>query len=393
METRLSPLDDHARDLARSVAAGELSNTEAVGSILAAAMDRGVISQQIAQAHGSALSRLRHESDEFVDAATFMLVGYALPDGKDSPLDVTRFAEDDSSATGWIRRTVASFRASRIEREIRHVRHMAYLEDEVFPEPASEDPAVFPVDVPDHDEMSEAARDKRKDGEALLFIHASVLYDLLGGPALRWWALSDAERTRVLAVLDEDPSLPRRALTGAEAEDEADLVCELWEDWSDEQIAEATAKSSSDRDIVGLLTRAAVTPFPKPPPGNRGRDERALRRRIQAGLGLSRDFSDRLFDGFMGSKVALHCDKDRRRAPLDPTAFVERVASASSFPATLFAASSASGVPHDDLLSGLVRIVLDHVPVLDPRHFTPTGWSFSGESPHGNPTRRPLDKK
>lgn len=396
METHaaLSSLDDHARLLAGAVIEGEVTNSEAARSILAHAVDRGVVSQQIRAAHGSAISRIRHEADEFIGAATFMLVGYTLPKGQESPLDVSQFSSEDRSATGWVRRTIASFRPSRIEREIRYQGHVGHLEDEIITEVAAPEADPSEHSVPDDAEVIEATKDRRKGGETLLFIHASVLYELTGGPALRWWSLSDSERAQLLRSVESDPGLPMRSLRGSDDHhDESDMVRELWADWSDPQIEDVIAKSSADRDIVGLLTRAAVTPFPKPPPGNRGRDERAMRRRAQEGIGGPRDLSAALFDSFMASKVATYCDKDRRRAPLDCDAAVERRIAARSFPLTLSAVAHCSELSREDLLSALVRLTLEHVPALNPDHFAPGDWSFPAEKALDSDDRRPLDKE
>lgn len=386
--------DDHARLVARSVVERGVPNSEAVHSILAEAVGRGVVSQQVSAAHGSAISRIRHDRDEFIGAATLMLTQYALPADKESPLDVSQFADGESSATGWVRRTVASFRPSRIERAIASLSGVAYLEDEVAFEP--EAPSVQVREhVPDDALVAEASKDKRRGGETLLFIHASVLYELTGGPALRWWTLSDSERAQVLSAIEADPDLPIRSLRGADdSQDESDMVRELWSDWSAEQVEDVVSKSSSDRDIVALLTRAATTPLPRPPAGNRGREERILRRQVQDGLGqCPRDTSAALFDAFMAGKVATYCDKDRRRVPLDHDASIVKKIEASSFPMALSSASLSSGIPRDDILSALVRMTLAHVPALNHDHFSPTSWSFSSEKPPGYAVRRPLDRE
>lgn len=371
-----SALDHAARDLSRRVVEGRLDADDAARTIIAEAICGGEVGLAVRRHHLWAVPAEEHE--EFIAAATHLFALYALPgDGRPSPLDVTPFWEGGASASGWVSKTVQALVVSRVRREYGTTETPRWE----LPERGAWD--IYDLGeldgVPSPDDLEDASRDLLREGETLLRIHASILHRLLGGPALAVWDLTRAQRRMLRDALGRDPQLARRALStsGEQASTVESRIAALWSPWSQEAIAEALEKSTTERDIPGLVTRAALSDIPRPPTRGRVPSLSARRRRMIAALpSVPANLSGTLFDAFESSRVSLYADKDRRRRPLSTTAQTRRSALAASFPSALSTVASASDICRDDLVSGLTALFLDQIPCLDVEAFTPTPWRF-----------------
>lgn len=365
-------LDEHARALADRVLSGDISGDEAAAALLAEAVGSGVAQRVVREIHWRAMRDAR--DDEFVGGAIHLLTTYVLarPE-RPSPLDVTRFARDES-AEGWLRSILRRIRSTRIEREIarRDDRDLLWEHESAY----EHDPVIGPV-APDVQDLREAQHGMERGRESILMLHASVLHRLFEGPALRWWKLSLTERRALKRALDEDPGLAMRSLRPSSDEEGEipDLVRLIWSSWCASGIADVISKSTDERDVVGLLTRAAVSPLPRP--GDRTGAMRSLRSQVLATFPeVERSLAVSAFDAFCAAFVAETSEKDRTSRPLDEVERVRTESLAQTFPSLLREVARASGVRSLDYLSGLTALFLDTVPAVSSEAFTPTPWRF-----------------
>lgn len=377
-------LDEHARRTALRVLDGSLPKADAIAEIVGYAVSPRRVSdleRLVVRHHGTSMRSW--ERDEFIACAIDMVVRYAISTRGTGPqMDPVRFANEDTSATGWLSQVIRSLQPVRIEREMGSHRETfpAELDPDLCPaEPAGADPAQADG-VPDDRELTEASSGMTRGGEKLLHLHASTLHEFLGGPALRVWELSRQELSDLRAAVELRPRMPRAALD-RHSFDVSDpdhvAIRMLWSDWSSDALAEVTAKSLQDRDIALLLTRAALAPLPRLPSSrNHPLEAEAKARAVSFFSGVDRALVVETFEAFCAASVALHHDKDRVRRPLDPEGAARRDVAAARSRSLISELARAGGLSHLDLLSGFIGLVLDPLPVLSSRHFTPTLWRF-----------------
>lgn len=363
-----APIDQHARHLGDRVLAEDLSNEDAASLLVSYAVRHGDARRAVIWAHHGAM--LSTDDDEFIDCAVHLMVTYVLPrEGRPSPVDVSRFACGES-AQGWLRHLARCIRSTRIHREIGR-RHRE--------EPLSDhDRAVADVDHPSMEavyELREASGKVPRAGQSIVLLHASVLHRLFDGPALQSWCLTTTERTRLRDVLDRDPRLPYRVLKAGSSEtgDDAELVRLMWSSWCEEGVRDVLAKSTADRDVVGLLTKAAVVPLPRP--GKSTGAMSSIRAKLRSALPqVDRSLLMTTLDAFIAAYVAPVSEKDYTRRPLDPEEALRRQMLAPAFPNLIREVARSSGVAPEDLLSGLIDLFLAPIPAVSSEAFTPTGW-------------------
>ena len=369
-------LDERARRLGAAVLATQVSRHEAACQVLAEAAESGVVAAMCARHHRGLSSAW--DIDEITSAVTTMLVAYALGSpGRDGHLDVTRFADGSTSASGWVGKVIGSMRATRILREMRTEPTVPADSEALEQVPAAgvEDQVLAPqvADIEAHTKGLPAT------SATIGLIHASALHDLLGLPPLRAWALTSDRRARVLEALAADPGLASRVLSGPEAAAGgavSTLVGSLWGGWARDDVAAMLAASAEGRDIPHLLCQAALRPLPRPT-ARSGQLDRIRARARDAVPADARPAVATALEAFLDAEVQLYTDFDRIRRPVSAQERSRRQASADALPALLEEAARSLGVDRLDVHSGLIDLLLEPLPVVDSRFFTPTAWRFS----------------
>ncbi|WP_394217049.1 hypothetical protein [Brachybacterium vulturis] len=368
-------LDEHAQILGQHCDSGSLTRGEAAAKILSTAFDSGAILLMCHRHHRRLAETCGR--DEVTGAVTSMLVRYALGDAEnDGHLDPGRFADGLSSAAGWVGKVIGTMRTTRILREMsvetRELACPGVLEHEAL---ASAEDAVLARTVP---EVDESIRGLPATSATIRVVHASALHQLLGSPPLRAWALTHEQRADLLVWIEEDPAAPRRLFTG-KLEGVDGSVCEsidlLWAGWNRDDVAAMLALSTPERDIPRVLASAALRPLPRP--AARSGDLDRLRARARDGVPASATSAvSTAFEAFLDCRVEMYTDFDRIRRPLAATEAARREASRAALPALLREASQQIGIGHLDLLSGLIALFIEPLPVADPFYFTPASWRF-----------------
>ncbi|WP_341855894.1 hypothetical protein [Brachybacterium sp. GPGPB12] len=231
--------------------------------MLATAVDSGVVRQMCARHHRQLASRW--SIDDITGTVTTMLVGYALTNSeRPGHLEVARFADGTSSASGWVGKVIGAMRASRILRGMHEdATTRVDLLGDTDPASASSAEATaldeHTVDVEDQ------TRGLPATSATIRLVHASALHQLLGLPPLRSWRLTSAHRIELTHRLNEDPTLARRSLTANRNVAGADeALTSLWSGWSRDDLAAMLEKSTPTRDIPHLLCLAARAPCRAP---------------------------------------------------------------------------------------------------------------------------------
>lgn len=368
-------LDERARIFGQQCEAGTLTRSEAAARVLSAAVDNGVVQQMCARHH----RRLAEVwgSDEVTAAVMSMLVRYALgrPE-RDGHLEPDRFADGTASAAGWVGKVIGSMRTTRILREMsvetKELASSEVLEHAVV---GSAEDVVLSGAVP---EVDEPTRGLPATSATIRLVHASALHQLLGSPPLRASNLTHEQRTDLLAWFEEDPAAPRRVLTGKLEGIDGTLresVSLLWAGWSRDDVAAMLALSTPERDIPRVLASAALRPLPRPTA--RSGDLERLRARARDGVPApAASAVSTAFEALLDCRVEMYTDFDRIRRPSTATEAARREASRAALPALLREASQQIGIGHLDLLSGLIALFIEPLPVADPAYFTPTSWRF-----------------
>lgn len=368
-------LDEHARLLGQQFEAGSLTRSGAAAKILAEAVDGGV-TQLMCRRHHRRLAAV-WGSDEVTGAVTSMLICYALGDAEnDGHLDPGYFANGSSSAAGWVGKVIGAMRTTRILREMsvetRELACPGVLEHAAV---VSAEDAVLAEAVP---VIDQSTRGLPATSATIRLVHASALHQLLGLPPLRPWNLADEQRAVLLHELESRPDSLRRVLTG-ELEGIYASVREsiglLWAGWSRDDVAAMLALSTPERDIPRVLASAALRPLPRPTA--RSGDLDRLRARARDGVPVSAaTAASTAFEAFLDRQVEIYTDFDRIRRRLTATEAARREVSRAALPALLREASQQIGIGHLDLLSGLIALFIEPLPVADPVYFTPTSWRF-----------------
>src|SRR5699024_7284371 len=81
-------------------------------------------------------------------------------------------------------------------------------------------------------------------------------------------------------------------------------------------------------------------------------------------------------EAFVDAEVESYTDFDRIRRPLTPEQRSRKDASVTALAELSVQAARQLGVTHLDVLSGLIGALIDPLPVVDARYFTPTPWRF-----------------
>lgn len=368
-------LDERARILGQQFWTGTLTRSEAAAKILSAAVDSGV-AQLMCHRHHGRLAEM-WGSDEVTAAVTSMLVRYALGNReRDGHLDPQRFVDGTVSAAGWVGKVIGAMRTTRILREMSvETRELAYSGVLERAAVASAEDAVLAAAVPDVDEST---RGLPTTSATIRLVHASALHQLLGLPPLRPWNLTHEQRAVQLHELESRPDSLRQVLAG-EREDIDGSVREsiglLWAGWSRDDVAAMLALSTPDRDIPRVLASAALRPLPRP--AARSGDLDRLRARALDGVPEpAASAVSTAFEAFLDYRVEMYTDFDRIRRPPTAAETARWEASRGNFPAMLREAAQQIGIGHLDLLSGLIALVIEPLPVADPAYFTPTRWRF-----------------
>lgn len=368
-------LDEHARVLGQQFEAGSLTRSGAAAKILAEAVDGGV-AQLMCHRHHGRLAEI-WGSDEVTAAVTSMLVRYALGGGEnDGHLDPQRFVNGKLSAAGWIGKVIGTMRTTRILREMSvETRELAAPFALEHATVVSAEDAVLAGTVP---EVDESTRGLPATSATIRLVHAFALHQLLGLPPLRAWNLTHEQRAELLAWIEEHPAVPRLVLTGKLGGIDGSVgesVSLMWAGWSRDDVAAMLALSTPERDIPRVLASAALRPLPRPTSRSGALD--CLRARAHDGVPASAASAvSTAFEAFLDCRVELYTDFDRIRRW--PTAIenARREASRAALPALLCEASKQMGIGHLDLLSGLIALFIEPLPVADPVYFTPTSWRF-----------------
>lgn len=370
-----SLLDDRARILGQECAAGTLTRNAAAAKILSAAVDSGVL-QLMCHRHHRRLAE-SWGSDEVNAAVTSMLARYALGGAeRDGHLEPDRFVDGTVSAAGWVGKVVGAMRTTRILREMSvETRELACPGALEHMAVASAEDAVLAGAVP---EVEQPTRGLPATSATIRLVHASALHQLLGLPPLHAWNLTHEQRTDLLVWIEEDPAAPRRVLTG-NLEGIDGSVCEsvslLWAGWSQEDVAAILALSTHVRDIPRVLANAALRPLPRPTACSGDLDR--LRARALDGVpGPAATAVRAAFEGFLDCRVEVYTDFDRIRRRPTATETARRDVSQGALPPLLYEAAQQIGIGHQDLLSGLIALFIEPLPVADPVYFTPTPWRF-----------------
>lgn len=370
-----SLLDERARLLGEQHEAGTLTRNEATAKILAAAVDTGV-ARQMCDRHHRGLART-WGFDEVTAAVTSMLVHYAQGGAeRDGHLDPTRFVDGTSSAAGWVGKVIGAMRTTRILREMsietRELACPGVLERATV---SSAEDAVLAGEVP---EVDEPTRGLPATSATIRLVHAAALHQLLGLPPLRPWSLTQNQRAELLEALESHPESLHRVLTGklegidGSVRESVDL---LWALWNRDDVAAMLALSTPERDIPRVLANAALRALPRPT--TRSGDLERLRARARDGVPAPAAAAvSSAFEAFLGCHVEIHTDFDRIRRQPTATETVRQDASRAELPALLYEAARQIGISDRDLLSGLIALFIEPLPVADPVYFAPTLWRF-----------------
>ena len=370
-----SRLDEHARNLGRDVLAGETSQHEAACQVLADAVETGVVAAMCARHHRGLAAAW--DICEITSAVTSMLVDYALKTPRRAGhLDVTQFADGSTSASGWIGKVIGAMRPTRILREM-HADASLFADPETLeqaPAPSAEE-QLLSARAPD---VQEHTKGMPTTSATVRLIHASALHELLGLPPLRAWKLTFAQRRQLLAAVAEDPQLPARVLAGDPSDGEGPVpawIRALWDGWSRDEVEAMAAFSSPVRDIPHLLCQAALRPLPRPTArsGVLARIRARVRETVPA---RAAPVAVATLEAFLDTEVETHTDFDRIRRPLTAEQRSRRAASAAALPDLCGEAARHLGVDRLDVVSGLIGLLTEPLPVVDARHFTPTPWRF-----------------
>lgn len=368
-------LDERARILGQQCATGTLLRSEAAAKILSAAVDSGVV-QQMCRRHHHRLAELWGR-DEVSAAVTSMLVRYALGGAeREGHLDPGRFVDGTVSAAGWVGKVIGSMRTTRVLREmsveIRELACPGALEQALVP---SAEDAVLTGEVP---EVDESTRGLPATSATIRLVHAFALHQLLGSPPLRPWNLTDGQRADLLHELGSHPGSLGCALTGKLEEIDGSVlesVDLLWAGWSRDDVAAMLALSTPERDIPRVLASAALRPLPRPT----ARSGELDRLRARAHYGVPAPAATAVstaFEAFLDCRVEVHTDFDRIRRQPSTTETARRDVSRAELPALLYEAARQIGISDRDLLSGLIALFIEPLPVADPVYFAPTLWRF-----------------
>jgi hypothetical protein len=310
-------------------------------------------------------------------AVTSMLVHYALGDAEnDGHLDPARFLDGTRSAAGWVGKVIGTMRTTRILREMsvetRELPCPGALERAAI---SSAEDSVLAEAVP---VIDQSTRGLPATSATIRLVHASALHQLLGLPPLSPWNLADEQRADLLAWIEDDPAVPRRVLTGklegidGSVRESLDL---LWAGWNRDDVAAVLALSTLERDIPRVLASAALRPLPRP--AVRSGDLERLRARARDGVPAPAAAAvSTAFEAFLDCQVERYTDFDRIRRQPTATEAARRETSRAALPALLREASQQIGIGHLDLLSGLIGLFIEPLPVADPVYFTPTSWRF-----------------
>ena len=368
-------LDERARILGQECAAGALTRSEATAKILSAAVDSGVV-LQMCHRHHHRLAEV-WGSGEITAAVTSMLVLYALGNAeRDGHLRPDRFVDIEVSAAGWVGKVIGAMRMTRILREMSaEARELAVPSVLEQTSVASAEDAVLAEAVP---EVYEPTRGMPATSATIRLVHASALHQLLGLPPLRPWNLTRKQQAEVLEVLERDPDALYPVLAGkvdGAGGTARESIGLLWAGWSQDDVAAMLALTTPERAIPGVLASAALRLLPRPTA--RSGDLERLRARARDGVPVSAAFAaSTAFEAFLDCQVELYTDFDRIRRPPTATENTRREASREALPALLCEASQQIGIGHLDLLSGLIALFIEPLPVADPAYFTPTSWRF-----------------
>lgn len=368
-------LDDRARTLGRQFGGGTLARSEAAAKILSIAVDSGLV-QQMCWRHHHRLANV-WGSDEVFSAVTSMLVRYALGDVEgDGHLDPVRFADGAASAAGWVGKVVGTMRTTRVLREMAvEARELAVPSVLEHSSVASAEEAVLAAAVPIVDDST---RGLPASSATIRIVHASALQQLLGEPPLRPWDLTQEQTVDLRKSSLRRPEVLRSVLAGEDGGVEPstrESIELLWAGWSRDDVAAMLAVSTPERDVPRVLASAALSALPRP--SARSRDLDRLRARAREGvLAPAAGAVSAAFEAFLDTRVESHSDFDRiRRRPTDAET-VRRRASRADFPVLLLEAARLAGIRDRDLLSGLIALFIDPLPVADSVYFTPTAWRF-----------------
>ncbi|MGP9843280.1 hypothetical protein [Brachybacterium sp. 107] len=316
-------------------------------------------------------------SDEVTSAVTSMVVRYALGDAEsDGRLDPGRFAGGSASAAGWVGKVIGSMRTTRILREMSiETRELAVpLVLEQVAVPSAEDDvmaAAAPV-------VEDSTRGLPATSATIRVVHASALHQLLGVPPLRRWNLDHDQSHDLRKLLQRQPDVLRQVLVGEiEGVDPSvrEAIKLLWDGWSRDDVSAMLALSTPDRDVPRVLASAALRPLPRPTACSR--EIEGLRARARGGVSEPAVAAvSAVFESFLDCEVERYTDYDRiRRRPTEAES-ARREVSRERFPALLHAAAERLRVRDLDLLSGLIALFIEPLPVADPVYFTPTTWRF-----------------
>ncbi|MCG7308289.1 MULTISPECIES: hypothetical protein [Brachybacterium] len=368
-------LDEQARRIGQLVVAGAVTPEDAACQILSVAVESDVVRFMCARHHRHLAQTWNVE--EITSAVTTMLTQYALgsTEGR-GHLDAKRFADGTTSASGWIGKVIGAMRTTRILREMRvDTRAIAQpFELEQVTTPSAED-EVLGSGTP---EIEEHTQGLPSTSSTLRIVHASAIHQLLGLPPVASWTLTPRQRQLLKDAIEQDPSLPRKVLSRStpDTTEPAYAIQSMWAHWRPDEIAEMLAKSTEARDIPHLLCAAAIMPLPRPKArsGELARTRNRVRGQVPA---HAEDSLMGALDSFLDTFVDAYTDFDRIRRPLPPEEEARRAASACTFPVLLKDAAHQMGITRLDLLSGLIALFIDPVPVADPDHFTPTPWRFA----------------
>ncbi|APX31751.1 hypothetical protein BH708_02360 [Brachybacterium sp. P6-10-X1] len=371
-----SRLDEHARNLGRDVLAGETSQHEAACQVLADAVEAGVVAAMCARHHRGLAAAW--DTEEITSSVTSMLVDYAVKTPRRAGhLDVTRFADGATSASGWVGKVIGAMRPTRILREM-HAETSLLTDPETLeqaPAPSAEE-QLLSTQVP---EVQEHTKGMPTTSATVRLIHASALHELLGLPPLRTWALTPSQRREVLSAVSKDPQLPTRVLTGATCDVDdgpgSAWIRALWEGWSRDDVDAMAALSSPARDIPHLLCHAALRPLPRPT-ARSGQLERIRARVREAVPFRAAPAVMAALETFIDAEVETYTDFDRIRRPLTAEQRSRRDASPAALPDLCVEAARQIGITSLDVLSGLIGALTEPLPVVDARYFTPTSWRF-----------------
>lgn len=366
-------LDERAHQLGLAVLAGDVSEREAAGQVLAEAVESSVVARMCARHHRGLAAAW--DVDEITSAVTSMLVSYSLPSSdRRGRLDVTRFADGTTSASGWIGKVIGAMRATRILREM-HADTAVLTDSEALervPAPGVEEQVLAPRTT----DLEDCTKGLPAASASVRLIHASALHELFGLPPLRAWELTPAQGDAVLEAVGEDPGLSARVLSGTMTDGSiATLVGVLWGGWSRDDVAAMLAASTPGRDIPRLLCQAALRPLPRP----KARSGELSRIRARARDGVpanARPAVQGALEAFLDVEVEAYTDFDRVRRPLTDMERSHRDASRTALPGLVEEAARQLGVTPVDVTSGLTGLFTEQLAIVESRNFTPSAWRF-----------------